>query len=303
MRSSNRSHARCCLTGDRLLPGDVHVRNAAGLAERRALLEFECDADGKTFLGRQSAPYPFHICRPFHLAGDPHGMATLYLQSCAGGIFEGDRLRLEAHAARDAKAHVTTSASTIVHSMPAGEASQEVELQAGANAWLEFLPDPLILFPGSRVTSRVRVQTDPAATVLIADSFLLHDPGAREQVFDRLRSEIVVEDDAGQVLATDRILATGAAVSAGQAGVTGAFSAQGSFYLLRRNVEELLAPLRAALGGVPGVYAGASLLPNEAGAFARILAMDAIALRHALLQAWIATRMALCGTPPPLRRK
>jgi urease accessory protein len=292
------------LTGDRLLPGDLAVL-APHITQRQAKLRLECDADGGTFLSSQSAPYPFHICRPFYLAGDAPGMATVYLQSCAGGIFESDRLEIELQAEQGAQAHVTTSASTIVHGMPVGYATQRVTLNAAANSTLEFLPDPLILFPNARLASRVRVRLAEDATVLLADAFVLHDPAAQDQSFDWLHNEITIEDDAGKMLVVDRVHASGAIIAERCLGVTGEYAAQGSFYALgRRGVTgHVLEGLRSALDGIPDIYGGASTLPNNAGAFVRLLARDASCLRTALLQSWRQCRMILTGRAPVPRKK
>ena len=49
---------------------------------------------GRTFLGGQLTPHPFHITRPFYRPDDPAGMATLYLQSSSGGLYGDDQLDL-----------------------------------------------------------------------------------------------------------------------------------------------------------------------------------------------------------------
>ena len=71
----------------------------------RLELSFAVGADGETQLTHQFAGYPFHLCRPFRLNGDPAGMLTLYLQSCSGGIYEGDRLSTFVQIAEGAAAH------------------------------------------------------------------------------------------------------------------------------------------------------------------------------------------------------
>ncbi len=62
-------------------------------ARGRLELAFARDPSGRTYLRRQFASYPYHVCRPLSFGGDPQGMATIYLQSSAGGIFRDDRLR------------------------------------------------------------------------------------------------------------------------------------------------------------------------------------------------------------------
>jgi urease accessory protein len=91
----------------------------------------------------------------------------------------------------------------------------------------------------------------------------------------------------------------------GLPGVNGAYRCQGSFVALRRAlpIGKLMEALRQALNDAPGVYAGASALPNGCGALVRVLAADAAALRCALNAAWGAARPLLLGVGPSARRK
>ena len=81
----------------------------------RADITFGREPGGQTFVKRQFAAYPFHICRPHYFAGDPAGMVTLYLQSLSGGIYEHERLSLSVAAQPRTRVHLTSQASTIVH--------------------------------------------------------------------------------------------------------------------------------------------------------------------------------------------
>jgi urease accessory protein len=253
---------------------------------------------------RQRVGYPFHVGRSLKLAGDPPGMPTVYLQCCSGGIFEGDTLRVRITAGESAAAHVATAASTVVHSMESQAASQQVELDARAGSFLEYLPDPVILFPSAKLTSGVRVTLHPGATVILGDSVLLHDPKGGDDRFDWVKSETVIEDAAGKLLARDRFRIAGIQLARGLAGITGSWKAQGSLFVVTsaRPPAELVAAMRTALAS-PGVYAGATILPNQSGAWARILAIDAAALKAGLFSAWTAVRRTLTGAAPMPRRK
>ena len=77
---------------------------------------------------------------------------------------------------RGAAAHVTTQASTIVHSMTEGCARQEARIALEPGSFFEYLPDPMILFPGARLASHLRIRFAPGTSAIICDSFLLHDP-------------------------------------------------------------------------------------------------------------------------------
>ncbi|MGH6961858.1 MAG: urease accessory protein UreD, partial [Dongiaceae bacterium] len=154
------------------MPDGVTKVVAVEGAEARGHLEltFARDPSGRTYLRRQYAGYPYHVGRPLSFGGDPAGMATIYLQSSAGGIFRDDRLREDIVAEEGAAAHVTTQASTIVHGMDRGDARQDVLIEAAAGSFIEVLPDPFILFPQSRFASDVRIRAHETATVVVANS-------------------------------------------------------------------------------------------------------------------------------------
>lgn len=273
---------------------------ARGCAE----LSFARDAAGRSYISRQFVSYPYHVCRPLTFAGDPDGMATLYLQSCAGGIFRDDRLREHLVAEEGAAAHVTTQAATIVHSMDRGTAYQEVLIEAAAESLLEVMPDPFILFPKARFANAVRVRAHESATVVLADAFSSHDPAGAGAMFDWFHGDVVVEDLQGRLLARDRFRVSGTAVAERCPGITGTYASQASLFVIRRGeVAALVDALRAATAEIDGVYAGASALPNGCGAWLRIMARDAVAVRAAMTAAWQAARRRLTGHVPAPRRK
>jgi urease accessory protein len=271
----------------------------------RIELEFARAPSGETYLRRQHAAYPYHLCKPYRYAGDPEGMATLYLQSCAGGIYAGDRLEERILVGEGAAAQVTTQAASIVHSMIGSSAAQSVEIEAESGSFLEYLPDPLILFPHASFETRLRIRAAPEATVVACDSFLMHDPDAAGRAFDRLSAEIAAEASDGRLLALDRLEIAGAAMTSGLAGLSSRFAAHGSLWALCRSdaADRVVETVRECLAGIVGIYAGASRLPNQAGAAARILAEDGVALRAGLFAAWSGARLALTGRLPEPRRK
>lgn len=270
----------------------------------RAALRFTQSPDGPTFIARQRVAYPFHVTRAFYVEQDPEGMLTLYLQSVSGGVFADDRLELEMVAQANAQAHVTTQASTIVHSMPEASALQTVQITVEPGALFEFLPDPLILFPQANLESRVHARVDENATFLVCDAYTGHDPAGGDGRFGRLKSEIRVERPDGSVLFVDRLDVDGVH---GLEGLTpGASAAHGIVCCVPAGApkpDALLSRLRTALDGIPGLYAGASSLPSKAGVWARLVADDAHALRTGITAAWSALREVVVGQVPRPRRK
>lgn len=271
----------------------------------QADIEFTRGPGGATCVCRQRVSYPFHLGRALNMPGDPAGMPTVYLQSCSGGIFQGDDLRLRIVAGAGASAHVTSAASTVVHGMDSAGARQVVGLEAEAGALLEYLPNPAILFPRARLHNGVQVRMDPQATVILGDALILHDPKGGGGAFEFLESETVVRDRAGRLLVCDRFRISGRDLARALPGINGAYAAQATLFALTaaRPAAALVEALRRALSPIADVYTAASALPNGAGAWVRVLARDAIGVQSALHAAWAAARTEITGHAPALRRK
>jgi len=272
----------------------------------QAELVFTRAPDGRTYISHQRVGYPFHITRPFYLDQVPAGLLTLYLQSVSGGIYRGERLALSLEAEAGAQAQVTTQSATIVHRMrDGGQARQDMTIRAGAESILEYLPDPLILFPGARFHTTLRVVAEPSASVILSDAFSQHDSEAAGGRFERLISDTRIERPDGTLLAFDRFDIDGELSEAHFDGASGVYPGHGTVMALHDGcpAEDLALAIGEALGECRGVYAGASTLPHNCGAWARILAEDGHSLRMALKAAWTVARRKMTGAEPARRPK
>lgn len=295
------------MAGDVLLDADSdtdalapRATDAEAPSEAQLALRFG-HAGGRTFVARQRVAYPFHLGRSLHMPGDPVDMPTYYVQSCSGGIFERDRLAWRVELAMGSKLHLSTAASTVVHSMTGGDAQQAVTFDLGAGCVLEYLPDPIILFPGARYRTRLTLRVADSACAIAWDAVIAHDPHDAAQVFDCMDSQLrIVRAQADTLCALDRYRISGAALP----GVMGSFRCHGSLLALapRETIPGLCETLRMALAQCEDVYAGATSLPHQRGAWVRVLARDASALRIALRAAWRCARGAL-GLNADARRK
>lgn len=281
--------------------------SAPGEGKRgRAELVFERDTAGRTFLSRQYVEYPFHVTRPFYVDEEWPELATLYLQSVSGGLFQGDRLSLRLRMGEGAAAHVTSQSATKVHSMEQGAAYQLFELEVLSGGYLEYLPDPLILFPRARLASTVSLVCAEGATAVLSDSFLSHDPaGGSLPAFDFFGSETAIRRPGGELIALDRFCIEHPGEESGNPALAGGYAAQGAIYVVgdRHPADELAEGLRRALAQAPEAYGGASTLPGGAGAWMRVLAPDGGVLRSALQGGCAAARELAAGRPFVLRRK
>ncbi len=270
-----------------------------------AQISFSRAPSGISYVSRQEVGYPFHLGRTLKLPQDPPGMAAIYLQSCSGGLFAGEHVRLYLHAEAGTQVHVSTGAATIVHSMVEQPARQTVTLLAESGALLEYLPMATILFPQARLHSQVLLTLHPDARVLMCDAFCVHTPSGSMGPPGYYRTHLEVRCPAGRLLAADRLALTGEDLQRCLPGVSGSFQALATFMLIGQGLplDEVKQGLRTALSALTDSYVGVSALPNDCGVSVRVMSLDAVALRHALHLAWAAARLHLTGVLPQVRRK
>jgi urease accessory protein len=257
---------------------------------------------GRTMLARQRLPYPFHATRTFYLDQARPEIATLYLQSAAGGLYRGDSVVLSIVADRHAAAHVTTQASTIVHRTHQRGVMQNTRIDIGEDAFLAMTPDPLVLFPGADIRCSTDVTLAAGGRAILIDGLAHHDPEGFGRPFDRYSNAVIVRDAAGAVLLAARGALAGEAMS-GAASPLGPFRAVGTLFVLGGGSERCDADVLESRLAAHGCVAGLSKLPNNAGVGGRVLAGNGGALARGLEAAFAVAFEALVGVPPARRRK
>jgi urease accessory protein len=286
-------------------PGTLFAREPHAAAVE-ASLRF-CHGGGRTVLTHQRVPYPFHATRPFYLDPERADLATLYLQSAAGGLYRGDRVALSIVAEPASAAHVTTQAATIVHRTHRFAVEQNARLEVDENAFLAFTPDPLVLFPGAEITCMTEITLNDGGRVILTDGLSHHEPEgvAREEtsrMFARYSNAVVVRHASGRVLLNDRGAITGEALFAPSSPL-GPYRAAGNVFVLGRGADRCDAELLETRLAACGCVGGFSKLPNDAGIGGRALAANGGALARGLEAAFAIAFEALIGVPPARRRK
>jgi urease accessory protein len=261
---------------------------------------------GTTRVEHQYQRAPLHTYRPIHLDANLPDMAFVFVQQFGDGFVDGDRCRIDIDCGADAAVHVTTQAATNLYRAERNFATQLVDLRAGRGAVLEYLPDPLVPFRGSRFFQRTRVTADPDSTVILAELLL---PGrvARGELhdYDLYWAETEARRPDGTLLFADTLrLRPTEGEGPRSLGLLGGSDVVATLYVVtqRAPAAELVERIRQALDG-GDVLAGVSELPNGCGASARLLGPTSKAVRATLTNAWSAARLALLGAPAPDLRK
>jgi urease accessory protein len=256
-----------------------------------------------THLSRRLARYPFVLTGAFRVDEQPADMVTTILQSASGAILGVDRLLQNILVGTGASGHVTGQAALAVHRMDEEiTAEDHITIAVEAGGFLEYLPAPRVLFPGSALSQSMAIDIAEDGTAVIGDSFIVYDPEHRGATFRHYKGALVIRRPGGHVLAVDhfdlRRLPSGY-------GKSFRVIAYGTLLILIKDTPEGFAALgrsieTAAQGS--GRIAAASLLPRQAGLSIRIAAEDGQGLREAMTAAWATTRLHLTGKSPNRRR-
>jgi urease accessory protein len=268
-------------------------------------LSFRQHADRGTYLDRRVFRWPFTLSRGFRLDQVPSGMLTVILQTVSGAIQADDALLQRIRVEHGAAAHITTQGATMVYRAPAGMcATDTVELEVENGGVIEYLPEPRIMFPDSNLSQRLRLDVAPSGIAVLSDSFVLHDPAGQGRPFRRYISELVIERPGGDVVLRDRVDINAMPRRSGR---RAPYVAHGMLLVVAPlpplALEALCSGMQAQVGDGTGVYAAASILPQEVGVGLRVMAIDGRCLRTALTAAWFTARKHLFGCDPEPRRK
>ena len=86
--------------------------------------------------------------------------SLVHLNNVSGGVLAGDRLNLDVEVQAGAAAQITTTGATRLYRHRAGatDSEQRARFLIGDGALLEYLPDPVIPYAGSRHTQRTEIR-------------------------------------------------------------------------------------------------------------------------------------------------
>lgn len=269
-------------------------------------ISFKVDPSGKTYINKQYSSYPHHICKALYLdEAKTEGMASIYTQSSSGGIYKNDCLGVNLTVNPGAKVHFTTQASTIIHKSLEGQARQHTNILALDHSYIEYFPDPIILFPDANLVSSVLLEVANNANVILFDSFLTHDLNNKGQIFDQLSTELIIQDRHQKPKVIDRISLSGSNFSRKTLGVMGGYKYFGSIivYYPKCCVEKWITELRDTINKHNDLFGNASILPNSNGISVKILANNAISLKKGLIAVWKQHRFLTFQQYPNKRKK
>ena len=281
---------------------------------------------GRTRLVKSRVHPPLAVQRALYLDNLLPDMAFLCLANPTAGIFQGDRQRILVSVQQGAKTNVTNQSANKIHAMPESSAYQYTDLSVMDDGYLEYLPEPLIPFRGSRLRQETCITVSDTATLLYAE---ITAPGrvARGEVFefDWLDTRLTVtrpnngpldsEPGRGEPIYHEAYRLKPVENCLRKAAVLGKCYAPtlGSLLIITATIPapDLAAELRRvinpAVDGVQGMrpelMIGATCLPGDCGVGIRVIGAEVQQVKSVLTMLASSARLQLIGAPLPPSRK
>jgi len=190
-------------------------------------------------LGAQQPPW--RVIRAFP---QENGAALVHLHNVSGGVLAGDDLHLDIEVGPQGRAQVTSTGATRVYRRREGspDSEQATSISVAEGGLLEYLPDTLIPFAGSRHRQSTRITLANGATLLGWEVVASGRQAMGERFqFDRLRLTTRIDSPQGPILLEDFLLEPRAASLISPARL-GDYTYTATFYAIQvgRSALELL---------------------------------------------------------------
>jgi urease accessory protein len=284
---------------------DEPLQMKSGTAGKTGFLGLGFEYRGtRTILARLERRAPYMAQRAIYCDQEMPDLPCVFLITTTGCLLQGDRLALEITLSRRAQAHVTTQSATKIHAMDANYAAQTQTIALADDAYLEFLPDPVIPHRCARFVSDTRISVAPTATLLYSEIIQSgrkhHHP---DECFGAtlLSISIAAERPDGRTLFSEKLLIEPQHKPMRQTGVMDSFDVFGNVILCtpKNNADRVHQRVGADVDLAAGVAFGACRLPNDAGLIFKVLGRETTQVKTKVREFWEVARKVVIGAGIP----
>ena len=271
-------------------------------------LLFEFVGDDATILRIKQQQPPWRVVRGFRT---PSGETLAHVHNLSGGVLDTDSFFWRIEVGARALAQITSTGATRIYRSrsPSQAAAQHTEIHVGQGAYLEYLPDQLIPFAGSRFQQRTRITLAPGASFIWWEQIAPGREASGESFrYELLRSSFEIRSGSAPIV-IERWTLEPSLRPPDSIARLGPFPHFGSGYICRagapptfwRSFESELQNI-AELQSSPEILWGISTLSAD-GLVIRGLSSRGRLLRDSWFEIWKAAKWYLTGRVAVLPRK
>ena len=175
-------------------------------------LKLHNSESSQTICQHQYTTFPLRLSSLFRLEGAGSNRAYVYLINTSPGLLAGDQLNLSLQLAPQTNLYLTDQAATKVHPMPeeGTKATINYQILVDADASLELVPEPIILYRDSVLEQKTVIRLDTTARLFLSEIILPGRLAKKEYYnFNYYFNRLEVTDLNTKILFTDAMRLAG----------------------------------------------------------------------------------------------
>lgn len=267
-------------------------------------LGFELDKSGKSILRDLDRRHPLIVQQELYFDEEMPELPCVYILSSGGPNVDGDRYRQDITVKKDAFAFVSTGAATKLAEMRFNYSGLVQNIVLEDNAYLEFMPEPVIPCRHTRFISDTRLCVAESATVFYSEIFM----GGRKYYkegelfkYDILSVCSHGERPDGTQLFREKFVIDPLVENPRSLGVMGDFDVFANVIVMtpKDKADEIYDSTEVFINRKDMIAAGITRLPNDAGLLYKVLAMEPGPVKKMVREFCSTVRKAVKGRPVP----
>ena len=267
-------------------------------------LGFELDPRGKSILRDLDRRVPLIAQQELYFDKEMPEMPCLYILSSGGPNVDGDRYQQDITVKKDAFAWVSTGAATKLAEMRFNYSGMVQNIVLEENAYLEFMPEPVIPCRHTRFICDTRLNVHPTATVFYSEIYM---PGRKYYKDGELFQYDILsvcshgERPDGEQLFREKFVIDPNAVPVRQLGVMGQYDVFANVIVMtpKEHADKIYDATEAFIDREKKIAVGITHLPNNAGLLFKVLGMEPGPVKKLVREFCSKVRMEVKGKPVP----
>lgn len=263
---------------------------------------FELDDDGKSIMRDLDRRAPLIVQQELYFDEGMPEMPCVYILSSGGPNVDGDRYEQHLVVRKDAYAHISTGAATKLAEMRYNYSGLSQTFELEQNAYMEYLPEPMIPCRNTRFISDTTIRIDPTATLFYSEVFMSgrkhNDRGERFE-YDILSVCCHGERPDGEQLFREKFIIRPELCSPSTLGAMNGYDVFANVIVLTppQHADNIYENTPAFIDRERGLAAGITRLPNDCGLLYKVLGEETGPVKQLIRRFCSDVRQEVKGKP------
>lgn len=140
-----------------------------GVMDGFAYIEVASDKNSRTFIKNLKTKSPILVQKALYSDPTNPKKAHIYLMSSAGGMLQGDTLKIDIIARKNTDTYVTTQAATKIYKSENQNCFQHVNILVEKDSFLEYLPKQIIPHKDAKFLQDVNIRIDDSSSLIYSE--------------------------------------------------------------------------------------------------------------------------------------